>query len=197
MAGRGSQRSTPKICIVYTLILHLAQRTSHRAGRPGVGISYNVSIAKVQFITFLPCDSGPRKRRFAHLFTTGVMLDARAQRTADSATFALGWITRAVMMPRSGPTRPGNEKHRMPECPLLLTTSATITLKTSHHCRPACFALLMLLLGTSGRALRATTYFGLQSLSSRQSISAGSEGLPGVPILGGNNGGDSPSVRSG
>ena len=39
--------------------------------------------------------------------------------------------------------------------------------------------------GTSGCALRATTDFGGQSATSRQSLTAGPEGLRGLPILGG------------
>ena len=39
--------------------------------------------------------------------------------------------------------------------------------------------------GESGCALRATTDFGPQSDTSRQSLHAGPEGLPGLPILGG------------
>ena len=38
---------------------------------------------------------------------------------------------------------------------------------------------------TRGCALRATTDFGSQSATSRQSVNAGPEGLPGIPILGG------------
>ncbi len=54
----------------------------------------------------------------------------------------------------------------------------------------------VVILGAGGCALRATTDFGPQSQSSRQSINAGPEGLPGVPILSG-NGGDVPGARSG
>ncbi len=54
----------------------------------------------------------------------------------------------------------------------------------------------VLILGAGGCALRATTDFGPQSSSSRQSINAGPEGLPGVPVLGGNSG-DAPGARSG
>ena len=53
--------------------------------------------------------------------------------------------------------------------------------------RPICFILAAsgLLLGTSGCALRATTDFGPQSASTKQSVNGGLDGAPGVPLLGG------------
>jgi hypothetical protein len=45
-------------------------------------------------------------------------------------------------------------------------------------------AVLGILLGGSGCALRATTDFGPQSESAKHSVSAGPEGMPGVPIYG-------------
>ena len=43
---------------------------------------------------------------------------------------------------------------------------------------------LGLLMGASGCALRATTDFGPQSETSKRSINAGPEGMPGVSIYG-------------
>ena len=53
--------------------------------------------------------------------------------------------------------------------------------------RPFCFILAAsgLLLGTCGCALRATTDFGPQSASTKQSVNGGLDGAPGVPFLGG------------
>ena len=43
-----------------------------------------------------------------------------------------------------------------------------------------------LLLGSGGCALRATTDFGPQSPSTKQSVNGGLDGAPGVSILGDN-----------
>jgi hypothetical protein len=51
---------------------------------------------------------------------------------------------------------------------------------------------IVLALGATGCALRATTDFGPQSESSKRSLNVGPEGMPGIPVTGGGShpGGD-------